>query len=995
MEPSVSLLKKVLAWRGGPVPAPSYDLKKAVSRLHQVRALEALKPGFAQLKAQVEPQHQSLLAQRVGGSIDQIESFVPEVEAALLCMMGGNDRAWDRAHEIGADMVYLWCARAGVVGATHALLLNMEYTEGGERSRDAAFNSFFPYIGPWKALRGQLAGASQSDYDQALGLARRLAWGQVAWLAAFAFPTEEDLVDQAVSEVLSLPQAMRGLGLLASARTGQQFAQLCAHLKNYLAMEQWTGIKLTDYLPSSMARLGDESFEGLRVLGESAEKAGHKRLLGELLCELSHPGVGPWLQARIKDKAYAPIAHAYAAKSTLSSQSAPAEPAGEQPTLLSRPPWDHRLPKTRPLIETVTLPELPEVVHFSPARLQFILEHTKQRKSTKYRELWDELPNDSFFPEELCELDDRAWALKVWNESPARRWNPYSLRNNYFISVAERILACFGTQGLPGLLTCLSVAPDVIYAALSLVESARLAPVWAEAWATKKKFRKLASGWFLRYPVAAAHGLLPLALGPAGKPRGYAEAALRWLAARGQRELLYKLAPGPALEQILSYDPLQELPARMPALPAWFRPDLARAPQTLKGVTLTCASMSNLAFMAAISSLDAPYPGLFQTECEPSSLAAFAWSVFEQWLQAGGPPKEDWGFRILAYWGGDEAARRLAPELRKWPNQGLSARAAVGLDILRYLGSDVALTHLHGIALKVRSKALQDKALEHIQEVAEERGLSLDELGDRLVPYLETESLAAYGVSFDELLTPVANIPKSAPAEVQEAWKALKKDAKTVVSVQLARLELALTSRRRWSSEDFRELLVNHPLLIHLVRRLVWGIYEDDRLISSFRVAEDGTYANAADQLVEVAGTVGLVHPLDGSLAEWRQILADYRILQPFAQVDRSVHHLPGGFEGRELDLYEGMSVHAGHVLALESRGWRRGDVESGCLLELQRGSFRLDLNEGIPLEQISGCVVCLGKLYADQELHLVSPVQVSEAIRDLEWLSEKKLISA
>lgn len=994
MDISASLRKKALAWRGGPVPAPTYDLKKTIARLQQVHALPAIKARFTGVNPPIDTGHEAALAQRVAGPIEQIGSFAAEVEAVMLCLMGGNDRAWDRAHEIGADMVHLWCSKGGVVGATHALLLNMQYNEAGERSLEPKYVNYFPYIGPWRALRGQLAGASEADYQAALGLAREMAWDQVVWLAAFAFSNEDDLVDKAVADVLSRPPGMRGLGLLAAARTGQEFARLCEHLKNYMGTEDFTNIKLGDYLPSSVARLGGESFEGLRILGEAAEKMGHKRMLAELMCELSSPQVGPWLQARIKDKAYGPAAHAYAAKDVV-AVAAPAAPAGDLPALLSQPPWEHRAPKAKPLVANVALPDLPEEVHFAPGRRQFILDSTKKRKGSSWRNLFEERPKEAFFPEELCELEDSEWALKTWNQSPGSRWNPYSLRSNYWITVPERILACFGAEALPGLLNCLSVAPDVFYAAMGTVESARLAPVWAEAWVTKKKFRKQASAWFLRFPRAAAHGLLPVALGAAGKPRTYAEAVLRWLAGKGHADLLRQLAPGPALEQILSYDPLQELPARMPALPAWFRPDLAQAPRTLKGVAVSQAAMNNLALMAAISTLDTPYAGLSQTECEPASLAAFAWSVYEQWIKAGGPAKEDWGFRILAYWGGDEAARRLAPDLRKWPGEGLSVRAGVGLDILRYLGSDVALTHLHGIALKVRFKALQDKARDHIQEIADERGLSLDELGDRLVPTLETEALAAYGVTFDELLRPVAEIPKSAPAEVQEAWKALKKDAKAVATVQLERLEQALTGQRRWNSADFRSLIVEHSLLIHLARRLIWGVYEEGQLQHTFRVAEDLTYADSADEQVSVEGTVGLVHPLDGSLADWRPILLDYKILQPFPQVERSVHNLPAGFSGQELNLYEGMHLNAGHVLSLEGRGWRRGEVESGCLLDMRRGPFRLDLTEGIPVDEIAGTRVVLGKLYADQDMSQLPSVLVSEALRDLEGLREKALTPA
>jgi hypothetical protein len=59
-----------------------------------------------------------------------------------------------------------------------------------------------------------------------------------------------------------------------------------------------------------------------------------------------------------------------------------------------------------------------------------------------------------------------------------------------------------------------------------------------------------------------------------------------------------------------------------------------------------------------------------------------------------------------------------------------------GLDVLAAIGSDVALMHLNGIAQKVKFKGLQEKARAKIDQLAQARGLSAEELADRLVPDL-------------------------------------------------------------------------------------------------------------------------------------------------------------------------------------------------------------------------------------------------------------------
>lgn len=88
-----------------------------------------------------------------------------------------------------------------------------------------------------------LAAAPEADYQAALQLVHEKAWDQVTWLAALAFSQERDLVERAIQEVLGRPPAMRGLCLLACPFTGEQFARLCEHLKNYLGNEDFTNIK--------------------------------------------------------------------------------------------------------------------------------------------------------------------------------------------------------------------------------------------------------------------------------------------------------------------------------------------------------------------------------------------------------------------------------------------------------------------------------------------------------------------------------------------------------------------------------------------------------------------------------------------------------------------------------------------------------------------------------------------------------------------------------
>ncbi|WP_331766035.1 DUF4132 domain-containing protein [Embleya sp. NBC_00896] len=203
---------------------------------------------------------------------------------------------------------------------------------------------------------------------------------------------------------------------------------------------------------------------------------------------------------------------------------------------------------------------------------------------------------------------------------------------------------------------------------------------------------------------------------------------------------------------------------------------------------------------------------------------------------------------------------------------------------------------------------------------------------------------------FDEALKPYvadengrrrANLPKPgarddaalAPAAHQR-FAELKKDVREIAGIQLQRLELAMTTGRRWDMAEFREFLVGHPLVWHIVRRLVWIAEHDGGVATAFRLAEDRTFADVGDDTVTPPddATVRIAHPLclGDTRERWSQVFADYEILQPFPQLDRVVHTLSEDEKAAtRLTRFEGVTVPFGNVLRLERRGWHRGPTDS------------------------------------------------------------------
>ncbi|MGW1894859.1 WGR and DUF4132 domain-containing protein [Streptomyces sp. NPDC002004] len=539
-------------------------------------------------------------------------------------------------------------------------------------------------------------------------------------------------------------------------------------------------------------------------------------------------------------------------------------------------------------------------------------------------------------------------------------WTPTDLWDGE--AVLKPVVARFGSGAL-GLVLRLAPSHPGQLAPLLLpfagTEVARLVAAWA---VRLKSTRSTVRAWFARHGATAARLLVPDAVGKAGPARRHAEQALRTIAEGHGPEVVRAAAEAygaqavAAVDELLAADPLQtSLPARMPEPVEWADPVLLPQPLVRSGDALPDAAVRHVVTMLALSRPGEPYPGLATVRelCTEDSLAAFAWAVFDQWRLAGMPNKESWALHALGLLGDDATVRRLTPLLRSWPGEGAHHRAVEGLDVLAAIGTDVALMHLHGIAQRVKFKALKVRAQEKIAEVAEGLGLTGAQLADRLVPDLGLDergsTVVDYGsrrftVGFDEQLRPYVldedgkrrkDLPQPgarddaelAPAE-RKRFMALKKDVRTIAGDQVRRLESAMVESRSWPAAEFRELFVGHPLLWHLVRRLVW-LSEHGGEVTAFRVAEDRTFADVEDATYTLPddATVRLAHPLhlESRLADWAELFADYEILQPFPQLGRAVFRLGEDEGGARLTRFEGITVPTGRVLGLERRGWQRG----------------------------------------------------------------------
>ncbi|MDI3281690.1 WGR and DUF4132 domain-containing protein [Polyangium sp. 15x6] len=707
----------------------------------------------------------------------------------------------------------------------------------------------------------------------------------------------------------------------------------------------------------------------------------------------------------------------------------------ELPRILLDPPWiSGRWSTALPLVVRVAMQPYAEVLHDAYGELSQAKadrEQTRKHTKTSFEEASENINHrwvGKYVSGRMSELSD-ADVKRAFAEWPAKAWDA-----GYGLLVPLVVLGVDAIGGYPRIAS--ANAAHFASALADVVESPRLATFFAHA-RTLKSARKSAERWFTKFPKAAATGLIPTAVGPHSKAREHAEEAVRFLVAKGHGEIVREAAESygseveAAVKAVLSTDPRDRFPAKLPKIGDWAKPEAL--PTLLvagRAKGLPRSAVEALLVMLAISTPENVYAGLEDvfTVCDPASLEEFSWALFNEWQRAGAPSKEAWGFQQLGLLGGDSVARKLTPLIRAWPGENLQARAVSGLDILARIGSDLALMHLNGIAQKVKFKGLQEKARAKMDEVAQNRGLSADELADRLVPDLDLDEDGSrtldfgarqFRVGFDEALKPyvvdgsgktLSDLPKPGKSddaakakEADTTWKTLKKDVKAIAQNQITRLELAMCAERRWEVNSFRALFLEHPLLVHLVRRLVWGVYtEEGKYLNAFRVAEDSSLADADDAAFDLPDNalVGIVHPLalpDATRAAFGQILGDYGILQPFPQIGRDTY-APTSAEATDNSIKRraGQFVPVGKLLGLVERGWRKGEPQdAGWIWDMEKrlpGGVvaTLALRTGISADmQYTEPKQEIGEVYVSKnrdgfKLGELTPVVFSELVRDL-----------
>ncbi len=479
--------------------------------------------------------------------------------------------------------------------------------------------------------------------------------------------------------------------------------------------------------------------------------------------------------------------------------------------------------------------------------------------------------------------------------------------------------------------------------------------------------------------------LVPIAIGEWNPKRKIAERILRALSQRHAKEVR-EIAAGygkkakASVEEILSIDPRLDCPGAPPDMSPVWKPSALPQPRLASGREMPLEALEHLGHMLAFSTLDHAYAGIADVKaaCEPRSLAELAWAAAIAWQDAGSNKRDEWMLESIAHLGDDIVIRRTTPALT----------ASRVLDVLAANATDAAATELCTILWRMSQEKTTPgvaAARRAFADLARRRGMSVDELEDTLAPTILPAPPKKCGV--DDRLYPfiqTAGGTRHHTLPPTSTWRDLQEDVAAVSDARIRSLERAMVSGRSWTAEAFRKAWLDHALMQHVSRSVVWRS-GGERV---FRVAEDGTFADVRDDVTELAKTVTIVHPAeldDEARARWIAVLADYRVVQPFEQMARRV--LPA-VKGSSAALFALVPITqrelhdklAAHGFAFEARGSSHF-ASRACA----RTSGRIGVELAFKNQSLSSATLRYERAGKRVDLDAVHPVDVCEIAHDLD----------
>ena len=469
------------------------------------------------------------------------------------------------------------------------------------------------------------------------------------------------------------------------------------------------------------------------------------------------------------------------------------------------------------------------------------------------------------------------------------------------------------------------------------------------------------------------------------------------------------LAPEPGVDEAGT-----ELPFRahgdLPDVPKWFNP--IRAPRLVLAGTGRVVPVHQVGDVVRNLMVDEHEN---TARCfTRASLAAFLADLLQQWRSC--EVKGDEWVLARQSMGGEVNARLVTVLIKNFWQRSRWDRVLAGMEVLARIRSKVALLELMEIAGHPRNRGLGEQARIVLERLAEERGISMEQLAEQAIPDLGLDENGRLRLDFGPRqfevrlnleLTPLVSTvdgktmrtlprpgrkddPVAAGKAVAE-FREFKKQLTAVIRSQTDRLEIAMSTCRRWTQDEFRTVFLEHPVMRLAAQNLIWAAHDADERTVLFRVGDDLGLLDVHEEPVAlpVGAVIGLAHPLEMS-NEWTSHCIDYHMTPLVEQVGRSSY--------AEVPEFPGNHVWGEALFGLGARGWKlHGDDRAGVdgLRRGLKGGY-LDLRISTAFWSLGGSPpadpVRLLKAEIIGERSKMDPVELSEAIRDLvrlPWFSK------
>ena len=306
------------------------------------------------------------------------------------------------------------------------------------------------------------------------------------------------------------------------------------------------------------------------------------------------------------------------------------------------------------------------------------------------------------------------------------------------------------------------------------------------------------------------------------------------------------------------------------------------------------------------------------------------------------------------FFGDDATAHTIADRLSVLTADDANAHFSIApsLRALRQIGTRGALMEVQRLALFANFSEVILAARDKLRALADAKAVRVWKIEDDIIPDCGLDSFG--GIQFDDgemklrfnlsthLKPFLQNVETHERYDVfptrdtdasracEREWAVFEKTIQDAIPVQLHRLEQALALQYRWDAVHFRDVLLSHPLMVHLGQRIIWGTFRaTGRIIQSFRLNSERALVDENDEPFVLTDdtVVGIVHAQElseSAASAWGTQLADYEVVTLFPQLDRPIAMLEAERRKDTRIFFESRYVPETFLKAAFQRGWHR-----------------------------------------------------------------------